>query len=1129
MQAYTQLGACQNLRAQASGVKVEPLMVFARRYLKQAMMLENDGNDRNPDPAPAFSMGIATLTLAEAELQAQTPSDASAATRPTEKIPTTTRPASPDQKAVLDRFEEARSYFATAIEIASAGLKKPALVGEALRVMELAAYNRGNVDFIMAGLVLQRGDNATADRLNQDAISDYNLTLKLNPNKIDAHYKIALCFERFHKWDEAMAHLKAIIYGPDHHYYRAYNEIGNVLLSRPQATVADLDLAIQCFKDVLEMKPGFKDAQDNLAKAMLVLKQFRASSRPATTESVRQRFRRPEKTREEKKDLPRHARRSAPPPPLASLGDSSSPLHRRNSFYLLAALHAGFVWDDDRILTINPLMQSPDGLRRLWFDLGAIGQYYPLSFSTLWLEYHAWGANPLGYHIDNILLHLLSTILLWQVLVRLQIKGAWAAALLFAIHPMQVESVGWTSERKNVLSGVFYFLSLLAYLRTRWGSNIIQSDEEKHPPAWGWYAASLALYACAMFSKTVTATLPAVILLLTWWKTGRIRVRQILPLLPMFIFAAILGSITKWMERNIVGAVGPEFDWITPLDRICIAGRVLWFYLCKLIWPTNLTFIYPRWNMDAGQHPWLIVFPIAAFAALLSLWLLRRRIGRGPLTATLFFAGTLFPALGFANVYPMQYSFVADHFQYLACIGVFVLFAAIISHWIPAPMSIVLLLAPAAVLAFVAHDRTYIFHDSKILWQDTLAKNPNSAMAHGNYGQELVDEKDLDGAQAEFEKAIELHPAETGNRINLGYTFALRGDWVTAAHWYAEALKNMPDSPIPVLHRRRAAPYYRLGTAYAGLANQAERDGRSDIAAELPARHQKSPEFHRHLSRSGTSPRHPCHAATSNRPARRRAGQRPGRPPHQPRLRFPSESRQPDPGAKTGNRKMKRTAANLLGIVLLLGAAFAAYWPAVHAGFIWDDNHYIQDNILLRHPDGLLKMWTQIDALHQYYPVTFLSFWIEYQIWGASPMGYHVDNIVLHALSAIMLWRLLAQLEFRGAFFVALLFAVHPVEVESVAWASERKNVLSGLLYMLSLAAYFRTTRGRWIVQGTEDRAPNHWLWYLLSLLLFFAALTAKSVTSTLPAVILLLTWWKRRNPPLAQIFCRSCPCSSPP
>jgi protein O-mannosyl-transferase len=121
----------------------------------------------------------------------------------------------------------------------------------------------------------------------------------------------------------------------------------------------------------------------------------------------------------------------------------------------LPALQGGYIWDDNRYVTENPILPQPDGLAAIWTDPGATIQYYPMVFTTFWLEYRLWGLNPLGYHATNILLHALSALLLWAILRRLAVPGAWLAAALFALHPVHVESVAWVTERKNVLSGLF--------------------------------------------------------------------------------------------------------------------------------------------------------------------------------------------------------------------------------------------------------------------------------------------------------------------------------------------------------------------------------------------------------------------------------------------------------------------------------------------------------------------------------------------------------------------------------------------------------------------------------------------------------------------------------------------------
>jgi tetratricopeptide (TPR) repeat protein len=480
------------------------------------------------------------------------------------------------------------------------------------------------------------------------------------------------------------------------------------------------------------------------------------------------------------------------------------------------AARNGFIWDDDRYIETNQLLLHPAGLGRMWLQIDAVHQFYPLTFTTFWLEYHAWGLKPTGYHVDNIILHFLSCVILWRLLERLQFR--WAAALLFAVHPVQVESVAWATERKNVLSGLFYFLSLAAYLRTSWGKWITHGDANPRPAGWPWYAASLLLFFAALASKSVTSTLPAVILLLAWWKRGRIRGRDVWPLVPMFVAGAAMGAMTSWVERNIVGAVGPEFDSITFFDRWCIAGRAIWFYLGKIIWPAKLTFIYPRWHLQ----PWFIAFAAAALVLLAGLWMLRGRIGRGPLAAMLFFAGTLMPALGFVNVFPMRYSFVADHFQYLACIGPIALLVAIVWRLAPRPAAAGVCVAAAAVLALASNAQCRIYRDRETLWLDTLAKNPDSAMVHANYAAVLMDKDDINAAEVQYREALRLNPAEPANRISIGFCYARRGDWQSALRLYADALDHSPDSPHRVLHRLRGFAYFEMGTAYGALARQSE-------------------------------------------------------------------------------------------------------------------------------------------------------------------------------------------------------------------------------------------------------------------------------------------------------------------
>ena len=293
--------------------------------------------------------------------------------------------------------------------------------------------------------------------------------------------------------------------------------------------------------------------------------------------------------------------------------------------------------------------------------------------------------------------------------------GAWLAAAIFALHPVHVESVAWITELKNTLSAVFYLSAMLAYLRF---------DETRQTQ---FYWLALALFVLGLLSKTVTATLPAALLVIFWWQRGRLEWRRdMLPLVPYFMLGAVAGLTTAWVERSMIGAAGTDFE-LTLVQRGLLAGRVIWFYVSKLLWPANLVFIYPRWDIDPAVW-WQWLFPVAALAVLAVLWLIRRH-SRAPLAGWLLFVGTLFPVLGFLNVYPFLYSYVADHFQYLSSLGLIALAAAAISLLIgrlrqPTPYAASgLCLILLATLAVLTWQQSHMYRDVFTLYQTTLAQS----------------------------------------------------------------------------------------------------------------------------------------------------------------------------------------------------------------------------------------------------------------------------------------------------------------------------------------------------------------------------------------------------------------------
>ncbi|MGA7990644.1 MAG: O-GlcNAc transferase, partial [Thermoanaerobaculia bacterium] len=340
----------------------------------------------------------------------------------------------------------------------------------------------------------------------------------------------------------------------------------------------------------------------------------------------------------------------------------------------LPALRAGFVWNDDTYVTENPTLDGLRGLRLIWTEPKANEQYYPMVFSSYWIEKRLWGLAPLGYHLVNILLHAGSALLLWALLARLGLPAAGWAAALFGLHPMCVESVAWVTERKNTLSLFLSLLAMLAYLAARDDREKTGDSHRKgkgRRPAQATAAPrpflpfmGFLLFVLALFAKTTAVVVPAVLLVLVWWRRGQIRAKDVGPLVPWFAAGLLLAAHTAWLERTVVQAAGSEWSLSLP-GRIVLAGRVLAFYLAKFALPADLAFIYPRWNVDPlAPLQWLPA--LAALAFLVIAWRSTARTGRGPLAGLLLFGGVLFPAMGFFNVYAMRYSYVADHFAYQA-------------------------------------------------------------------------------------------------------------------------------------------------------------------------------------------------------------------------------------------------------------------------------------------------------------------------------------------------------------------------------------------------------------------------------------------------------------------------------
>jgi protein O-mannosyl-transferase len=458
------------------------------------------------------------------------------------------------------------------------------------------------------------------------------------------------------------------------------------------------------------------------------------------------------------------------------------------SFVILAytpVWKAAFVWDDELILTANPCIVGPLGLKEIWTTTGA--DICPLTLTTFWAEHALWGLNPLPYHLVNVLTHGTCAVLLWRVLRSLRMQGAWLGAALWALHPVAVESVAWITEMKNTESGLFFLLSMLFFVR--W----LRTKDLDGRTGGRWnYALSLLFAAVAMAAKSSTVILPVVLCLCAWWVEGRWHWRNVARVLPIFLMALAASALSIWTQGLQLATV-TDPRWVrTWPERLATAGDAVWFYLGKLLWPHPLITNYPRWQIDAGQ--WVSYLPLLAVIVILFIFWLRRESGgagsRACFFAFAYFIVALLPTLGLIDIYIFRYSLVFDHFQYLAGIGPLALAGAALVRladfiipkkpWLQSALCAGLLL----IVGVASWQRTWVYGSEDVLWTDTLAKNPDSWIAHSNLGNVLFRKGQVDEALKQFQKALEICPNYPEADINLGAAIFQKGqvDQAVVAH-----------------------------------------------------------------------------------------------------------------------------------------------------------------------------------------------------------------------------------------------------------------------------------------------------------------------------------------------------------
>jgi len=460
---------------------------------------------------------------------------------------------------------------------------------------------------------------------------------------------------------------------------------------------------------------------------------------------------------------------------------------------------AGFIWDDDYHVTANRCVVGPLGLKEIWTT--NVVRFCPLVFTTFWLEHALWGLAPLPYHLVNVLMHAAGAVLLWRVLLGLQVPGAWLGAALWAVHPVEVESVAWISEMKNTESGLFFLLSILFFVR--W----LKARDSEGRTARNWnYGLTLLFAALAMASKSSTVILPVVLILCAWWIEGRWQWRNVAKVAPIFLMSVVAGGLTIWTPE----LEADDTQWIqTWPQRLATAGDAVWFYLGKLLWPHPLVMIYPRWQIDAGQ--WFSYLPLSAvIVVLLILWLKRDSWCRPWFFVFAYFLAALLPVLGLVSMLFFRYSLVADHFQYLASMGPLALAGAGLARltdliipgrpWLRPSLGAGLLL----ILGLLSWHRVWAYESEEKLWIDTLAKNPDCWAGYNNLGDTLFNKGQVDEAMAQYQKAVDINPNFSEAHDNLGNALFEKGQVDEAIAQHQIALKIKPGN---------AQAYDNLGSA----------------------------------------------------------------------------------------------------------------------------------------------------------------------------------------------------------------------------------------------------------------------------------------------------------------------------
>jgi tetratricopeptide (TPR) repeat protein len=546
-------------------------------------------------------------------------------------------------------------------------------------------------------------------------------------------------------------------------------------------------------------------------------------------------------------------------------------------FIYLPSISGGFILDDNHLLTESLFVKSADGLYFFWCTTRPV-DYWPMTNTTFWLEWRMWGMHPTGYHFTNLILHIVESWLIWIILRKINIPGAFWAALIYAVHPVNVEATAWIAQRKETTAMLFFLLSMLWYCKaggfTAPAEQALAGRREEgreweksrfssfilHPSSFGaWYWLSLTAFVLAMFGKGSVAILPLLILWIMWWlrpagtgpvcPAGNIEPspsgailemlkrfwppytrRDIVWIAPFFLVAAVLVWVNIWFQTHGTGEIVRTCGF---LERLLGACGAVWFYLYKAFFPLRLCFVYPQWEIAARELKWW-----AAFAGLLAvtavLWWYGKTWSRPLLFAWGFFGAALLPVLGFTDIGFMKFTLVADRYQHIALIGMITLTAAGLGTWMrrtrgrPRTAATALALLAVGSLAFLAFRQSSLYRDAQTLYPATISLNPDCWLVRNNLGgalyqkardneamQQLEKAKELyNEAMRQFDKAVRLNPDYADARSNLAVGFIRVGRFNDAIKQCEEALR--------IKHNQYPEAHHNLGISLSNVGRPVE-------------------------------------------------------------------------------------------------------------------------------------------------------------------------------------------------------------------------------------------------------------------------------------------------------------------